>query len=284
MTKRLSTKMRRAGGRLQNAALKFVLPRPRRGGPDLFFIVSTGRTGTKFFRHFFRRLDRVFACHEPIPDFLREGIACAAGKIPREKMRRMIERNRRVLLTRAVLRGSRIYVESNNRCFSLLKPLHAAFPEAGIIHIVRDGRDYVRSGMSRNWYRDQDRTPRLKADMFPDDPWCKCWSSMERFEKIAWRWQKKDGFITRDLPAFDRRLEVKFEDIFLNPGQEGLFRITRFMGIADADAQRALEEMGTWKPNSTKRHAIPKWPEWDAEMTKKFDRIAGEHMQRHAYY
>ena len=245
------------------------------------FIVSTGRTGTLFFTKYYNLFPGLRSLHEPRPDFKELAIEYAQGRVTVDTAVREIERNRRPHYRELRRRGIRLYIESNNRYFSLLKPLRVAFPHCKIVYIVRDGRDYVRSGLSRNWYTAGDQEPRLRADMFPGDPWSDQWRHMDRFQKIAWRWCKKDGFIWQDFQELDNALKVTFEDIFLDPGKKGLYRINRFIGISDEETTRYLKRMGSRKVNTNAEKPIPKWNKWDAEMMRKFDDIAGVHWKVH---
>lgn len=248
------------------------------------FIVSTGRTGTQFFAEFFNLFPSVRSLHEPQPDFLKLGIEYAQGLVDFETASRQIELKRRAYCHELKQEGIKLYVESNNRFFSLLKPLRAVFPHSKVIYIVRDGRDYVRSGISRVWYTEHDKVPRLRADMFPDDLHAKQWRQMDRFEKIAWRWQKKDGFIHADFQHLDNALKVKFEDIFYDPERSGVYQISRFIGIPDNETRHYLTKMGNRKVNTNSKQVIPKWMHWNDEMKQAFDKIAAHHMQLHYDY
>ncbi|MGD1951571.1 MAG: sulfotransferase [Leptolyngbyaceae cyanobacterium] len=262
-----------------------LLPQQDWNSIEQVFIISTGRTGTQFFARFFNQFpDDVKSLHEPSPDFLSLAINYARGRVDFETAAKEIERNRRVFCCEFKRKRVRLYIESNNRFFSLMHPLRKAFPDSKIIYIVRDGRDYVRSGMSRRWYTENDKLPRMQATMFPDDPYASQWEHMSRFEKITWRWQKKDGFINNDFQGLENAIKVKFEDIFYDPDRKGLFEITRFIGLDDETAQHFLAEMGDKKVNTNARRVIPKWTDWDNEMKHDFDAIAGNHMKLHYDY
>jgi hypothetical protein len=250
---------------------------------DIAFIVSTGRTGTRFLARFFDTFGGVYARHEPKPDLVRLGIEYAAGHVPFDRAVGIIERNRRVIARDVTRHGASTYLESNNRLFSLLKPLRRVFPNAPIIRVVRDGRDYVRSGLGRKWYTDKDRFPRLTAEMFPDDPYYHRWDKMSRFEKIAWRWQKKDSILANDVARLENTLTVRFEDIFASPNWFGLYQISRFLGFADDLVTENLRQMKVEKMNSTRRPPIPRWPEWDKDLSNRFEEIAGAHLRRCGY-
>jgi len=211
------------------------------------------------------------------------GVDFAAGKVSAETAQRAIDHNRRAIARDVRRSGASVYVESNNRFFSLLRPLRVVFPHSRIVHVLRDGRDYVRSGLGRRWYTEKDRFPRLRADMFPDDPYAREWERMDRFEKIAWRWQKKDMFIMRDVAELDNTLTVRFEDVFLTEGRPGLYDITRFIGFPDEVVGSHLHALGEEKMNATRNSPIPAWDEWDPPMRERFEQIAGEHMRRCGY-
>ena len=67
--------------------------------------------------------------------------------------------------------------------------------------------------MSRKWYKKGDGS-RLKATDFPNDEYYNQWAQMSRFEKICWRWQKKDNFIYEDLKIVENYIRIKFREIF----------------------------------------------------------------------
>ncbi|GAB6099414.1 hypothetical protein JCM16358_12930 [Halanaerocella petrolearia] len=251
---------------------------------DKYFIVSTGRTGTKFFAHFLNDFSGVYGVHEPAPVFLRLAINYATGKVTGSYATKKIERNRRALCRKVKKMKVDKYVESNNRLFSLLGPLSETFgDDFKVVHIVRDGRDYVRSGMSRNWYTESDGS-RLRAIYFPDDPYYDQWNQMSRFEKICWRWQKKDGFIYQSVKEMDNAITVTFEDIFKDDNFKGIYRIADYIDLPKTETDKMIDKMMNRRVNSTKEYAIPKWTDWDQEMLDKFDEIAGEHMRNYYDY
>lgn len=251
---------------------------------DKYFIVSTGRTGTKFFAHFLNQFSSVYAVHEPSPVFLRLGINYTRNKVTKLYATKKIDRNRRAHCRKVKRMGVDKYIESNNRLFSLLEPLSEAFNnDFKVVHIVRDGRDYVCSGMSRNWYTEKDGS-RLRAIYFSDDPYYDQWDEMSRFEKICWEWQKKDGFIYHSVKEMDNAITVKFEDIFKSDNFNGAYEIADYIGLPKDETDKMVDKMIDRRVNSTKDYAIPKWTEWDQKMRNKFDKIAGEHMKNYYNY
>ena len=248
-----------------------------------YFVVSTGRTGTKFFAHFLDQFSSTYAVHEPAPTFLRLAINYATNNVTEKYAIEKIERYRRAMCKKVKRMGVNNYIESNNRLFALLEPLKEVFDDFKVVHIVRDGRDYVRSGMSRNWYTDSDGS-RLRAIYFPDDPYYEKWDQMSRFEKICWRWQKKDGFIYDQVEKMDNAITVKFEDIFKDDNFTGVHRIIKYLDLNEGEAEEIIDRMMNKRVNSTKNYEIPKWENWEQEMIEKFDSIAGHHMKKYYNY
>lgn len=244
------------------------------------FIISTGRTGTKFLATFLNRVKHIEARHEPMPDFLRLGMEFATGRASSIHARKRIVRDRRIVLKKLHKLNAKIYIESNNRLFSLIPVLRTIFKDCKIIHVVRDGRDVVRSGMSRSWYAPDDLFPRIKASDFPEDPYFGEWGMMSRFEKICWWWQKKDNFIYKSVQNRENCMTVKYEDIFdRKNGYPGLIKIMQFLEI-NSDV---ISNMDLRKVNETKTYRIPHWSDWEPNLRKQFARIAGEHMDRCEY-
>lgn len=261
------------------------------------FIVSTGRTGTKFLANFFNDfLPKTVSLHEPEPDLLPMAIDRARGEIDGDRVKQRLRIGRKLLLRKAMDAGASTYLEANNRFFSIVPELLELFSDCRIVHIVRDGRDYVRSGMSRDkpwcdyYYGAEDQIAnndlRLKATMFPDDPFNDEWDQLSAFEKTAWGWVRKDQIIKESARSHDGVLTVRFEEIFDDEEFEGLQRLYSFLELDDElDLSRPEIQQRLNQPeNVSGDYRIPHWRDWSEDRTESFDRIAGEHMREYGYY
>jgi len=245
------------------------------------FVVSTGRTGTKFIANFFNQFDDIFSKHEPDPDLLKLGNNYATNRVSATKAVKIFSSTRKIILNQLFKLNYDRYLESNNRLYSLIPIIKQSIPNSKFIHIVRDGRDVVRSGMSRNYYESNDPFPRIKATDFPQDPWYSKWNKMSRFEKVCWWWQKKDNFIRKSVQN-DYSITLKFENIF--NGKEdypGMKKLAEFIGVSLKNIP--LENRMNNKCNSTKQYSIPHWKNWTDEHTRSFLTIAGDQMQKYNY-
>ncbi|GEM_PF-1553052 len=256
---------------------------------QMAFIISTGRTGTKSLAYLFNTLPNVISLHEPKPDFLRLGLDFATRRVSYNIAHAFFVKYRLPQIKKFSERYD-VYIESNNRLFSLVPIISEVFKDKRfnlkIVHIVRDGRDVVRSGFSRDWYSIFDPFPRLRAVDFPDDPWRSSWKNFDRFEKICWLWQKKDSIIYHDIGYFKNSITVKFEDIF-NPENEfeGLWRIVEFLELTPfiEDSKIDIEAFMKKKINKNPVYALPHWTQWPQQRLEQFWKIAGKHMKEVGY-
>ena len=245
------------------------------------FLLSTGRTGTMFLAHFFdRHSANVRAFHEPYPSLLRLGLDTAVAHVTIEAAAAQLARDRRWYLQRL---DRPTYLEANNRLFALAPAIQQAYPGAGIIHIVRDGRAVVRSGLARGWYGPADRFPRLAATDFPDDPWREAWAGWGELQKGAWLWQKQNRIIRRSAAHLPGYRLYRFEDLFAGQvdGWTAVRDLIRFIDPQLRLSDQALAAAFARKINAQALPAPP--PPWTLAQDAAFTAIAGPEMAHYNY-
>jgi ubiquinone/menaquinone biosynthesis C-methylase UbiE len=121
--------------------------------PALLFVISTGRAGSQSIAHEYGLL------HEPDgPNPSLDGVA---------------ERSRHRFF----------YGETSHFWKNQIPSLKGAFPHASLIHLVRDGRNVVKSFQSRGHYNDAEgELPYRNEPLPPHRP------GMSAFERICWYW------------------------------------------------------------------------------------------------
>ncbi len=245
------------------------------------FIVSTGRTGTTFLgRYFFDKFENVTSYHEPQPDFFDLSVKAATGSISIDCLKRTINANRKWVLAKMQANESTVYIESNYYLFSLIKTLEEIFEEPRFIHVVRDGRDVIRSAYNRQWFRDDDNYDRIKANFFPSDPYYNTWKNLNRFEKLTWYWQKIDKTILRSLDNNPNAIRVYFEDIFnAQDGYPGVEQMLDFLNLEKNDWEKLMNN----KIRSSGDYELPHWAKWSTKQKDSFKDIAGDHLKFHGY-
>ena len=138
-------------------------------------------------------------------------------------------------------------VESNSNFWNQLPGVRERFPEAAILHQVRDGRDVVRSVQSRK-----------------DASW--------PFRRSCERWQNRNALLLREIPATHR---FRLEDLTTN------FDVFAAMASL-AGAMKANRKL--W--NVIRRQRVNAFPhhfhaygDWSAEERDTFWEVCGETMQ-----
>ena len=215
---------------LDSAALQLRVARrlaPRRGGSlrerlgrlddRLVFVIGSPRSGTTFLAGAigalpgFVDLGEVAPLKAAVPEFAAlESHAAAA------RLRRILAIARRVGLV-----GSVRAVEQTPELAHLVGVLPLAFPQARIVHIVRDGRDVVSSLLDKPWLRPQ----QAKADDagIAYGSYARFWVEPERrgeFETVsdarraAWAWRRY-VIAARAAPA--SALELRYEEMTADP-------------------------------------------------------------------
>jgi len=258
----------------------------------IVLIVSTGRTGTKFFEHFFNQAYKNIHCvHEPYPDLSQEGADYFKGKIDTKYLKYIFFRTRGKHLNDLIRLGKDIYIESNGGLCYILPVLQKILPSFKVIHVVRNPKDWVRSAYSRKIkdsngvklrYKD-DNAWKLKADELKDNGGY-IWKNMNLIEKLAWTWKTKNENILRFIENNDG-ITVRFEDIFYNE-HKGLENILHYISDYQPEKNSKIESYSELIPtqiNSTDKFEIPTFEKWDMQDQLKFNAIASPLMSKLGY-
>ena len=169
----------------------------------MLIITGTGRCGTatlaKMFKghHEFRvqyLLDKYFLNADPLSDPFRS---------IQKRIEAMLD------LHQGIDRGT--FIDSSNLYIHFIDALCALDPSTRVILSVRNGKDFVRSALSRRWHEQN------IFGTFPlrDDPYYEEWPSMNPLQKNAWIWVFRN---TRALGGLKKvpegnKMIVKIEDI-----------------------------------------------------------------------
>lgn len=254
-----------------------------------FFVLAMGRSGTHFLSGLLATDGRGVVHHEPhtldpVLTRLRQGGGTDRA-LDAELDRRFDE-----LLGAAA--GSAFYGEVNSYLRFEAPYLARRFPDAVLIHLVRNGRDFVRSAWTREPYTGWEREgPFLPRD---DDRWSGSWASFDRFRKLCWMWTHANETIARDVARV-----VRFEDVLRD------YAALRDGVLAPTGVQ--VDE-STWRatigrPTNTSRQyvwrrrlrralgrrempSIPPLPPaqaWEPERRAAFREICGDTMRRFGY-
>lgn len=258
------------------------------------FVVSTGRAGSKMIAEAMRVHPHVVALHEPRPGLHREAYMAWSGKRSARWIRDQVELKRGSLVAQILANGF-VYLESSHFCSHLIAPLRDLFPGAKFVFLHRDGREFVRSGLERTWYRGKAESAlghlvrfarhRLLLDVGKagrDHRLTPPKQLRTRADRIAWLWAEINRSIEKGLAA------VPKEDQFRLPlaalGRDSLRALTDFIGIEGDESilTRMLEVAGR-RPNQTARRSVPPFDQWTQDQQRQFFRIAGPMLAQLGY-
>jgi hypothetical protein len=248
------------------------------------FVLSTGRTGTKTIAALLGLSKQVFAYHEPKP--LVYGLSRLAYENYHEPLAIKVLQEAFITARRDLLdfslASSKGYVETSPQVTFLARAIAAAIPGALFIHLTRDPRDVIRSGMRRQWYvgnpNDQYRiSPKTGTEEFSK------WESYSAFQKNIWSWRETNRWIVqfcKQLPARSFLL-LRAEDIF-DGNQETLTRLYTFLGLCVPSKTR-IEDLLRNRLNAQRKGDFPEPSEWPDTWNQDLRGMAGNTAQELGY-
>jgi hypothetical protein len=215
---------------LRSAALQLRVAKrlaPRRGATlaerlgrlddRLVFVVGSPRSGTTFLAGAIGSLPGFVDLGEVAP--LKAAVPGLVA-LPREqaatRLRRILALARRVGLVGSV-RG----VEQTPELAHVVDVVHLAYPEARIVHIVRDGRDVVCSLLEKRWLRPQQGSADDAGIAYGS--YARFWVEPERrdeFERVsdarraAWAWRR---YVSAARAASAPLVEIRYERLAESP-------------------------------------------------------------------
>jgi len=263
---------------LSNYYIKVCLL-PRKCGPEflnstqIFFGVGFGRSGTKFLAEFLNEsIDGAYVMHEPCRlDF----VAYQRSFLGRTDAHQYVRNFRSCDIARRMQgKDFKVYGEVNSVLRRHVRELKEAFPQAKIFFLARDGRDVVRSMLSRQAMRQGDGSTmlinRVGLDMWPAN-----WSKLSVFEKSCWLWHVDIDQALRDVEKV-----VHLEHLV----QDYEYFEQELLEWLDIYVSRGSWEQNVLNPrNSTATHTFPHWNDWSDFQRHTFSHICGDTMRSLEY-
>lgn len=237
-----------------------------------FFVLGFGRSGTAFMADLLNRAPGAYVFHEAvledIPAHMRAHFSAAAAESYMQGFRK------KEIYARMRGTASGVYGEVNGHLRCHAQAIQHAFPGAVLIHLIRDGRDVVRSTMPRRMMTL--RNPfSLRIQPEASDPWHDRWSKMDRFERICWYWQEENRRLRVAIGK-----PVHFERILSSYA----YLCEEVLGPCGIELEEPVWRSAVNSPqNVTPRHQMPKWDDWTPQQQRTFREICGEEMMRCGY-
>jgi hypothetical protein len=245
----------------------------------MFFIVSSGRSGTQTIARALSLVPGCVCLHEPSPELILESSAYRYGMIDHAELAKTLRETRQVTVN-----GS-VYCESNQTLSLMIPVLADVFPGARYIWLIRNGLDVVASAYQKQWYtghsenhdRYEDCPPiekawidgRIQGDRCGDMSAVE-WANLDRFGRCCWYWSYTNRVIESDLNQYapDRFFLLRLEDI-----DKELTSLIDWMGLK-------VEIVPTVGRHNIAKGVPYHWTEWSAEERTTFEYICGDLMDR----
>jgi hypothetical protein len=238
----------------------------------VFFLVSVGRSGTQFLSTLLNGNESA-VFHEPVKsdvvEFRRSSLSDACSR------KYVNEFRLKDIYFRHAHSGRDIYGEVNSYLRVHCQSLRLALPNCTQIQLVRDGRDVVRSMMSRKIFDKKSWSTNKIGPILGDDYFEK-WDVMSPFEKRCWIWTNSNRRI-RDS-NFDY---VRLEDC-LTDYEYFDHKILQKVDI-NVDEENWEKARLLKSKNSTASHQFARYDNWSKAEKQIFERICGSEMAAYGY-
>lgn len=247
-------------------------------GNDMFFIVSTGRSGSKTIAKFLSQHPEINCLHEPRKSLIRLSTQYEYGELNFDE----VVEELRYLYTKTSNFSKGIYGESDQKISNLILPLSKVFPKAKFIWLVRDGKKVVKSTTIRGWYNPQKEIIiddngirnvkgwieyRLQGDKTKSLDGIE-WQKMSSFEKNCWYWSYWNNRIKKDFEIINdqNKLVLKLEDL-----ENESTQIQSFLNVS---VIKPLKPLLSNKSNP--KHLKSNEFKWTKELDKEFNLYCGD--------
>jgi len=213
----------------------------------IIFITSSGRSGSTALANTLNTIKGVKAFQSP---FGQENYSCSIYLKDIKK----VNKDRDELI-KSVHNDGYHYIESSVCIRHHIKSVVNNYPKCLIIHLVRDGRDFVRSGFNRTWFK----------------------KSKKRFIRICKHWSDAQCQIIesmKELPTENKGGIVRLEDLSKND-------INWFLNNIGLDSEDRIKMI---KTNVTKtQFKLPIWKDWNSQLMNDVKKYMGKELEYFKY-
>ena len=239
-------------------------------GENIFFIVSTGRSGSEAISQILSQNKLIKCEHESKGILINLSTQYEHGEISKEEVKqKLIEIYSN--LSNIDHKEYLHYGESDQKLSNLIEILHEIFPKAKFIWLLRNAKDVVTSTYSRGWFHDGEFNIPIRQDLnvskitsekiysiyrlnggkikgaFTEQ----AWKEMSPFEKNCWYWVYWNKRIEQQLEKIEDKNFIK---ITLENLEEDIDKLNNFLGLNSfhyeiKTSNKAKYELNEWTEN-----------------------------------
>lgn len=242
------------------------------------FILGTGRSGTQLLSGLLEKADESTAYHEP--NVFEDRSVMAISRRNHDFSMEYIDNFRKYeIYWRARKKPDNyLYTEVTGMLRYHAKALRRVFPEAKILLLVRDGRDVIRSIMTKSKFYAPGAAGAKAISPSKDELEYPRWKSWGRFEKICWLWKDSYEILLEQIPGEDFiRLESVLTDYEYFQRQ-----VLEKLNL-DIPFEIWRKSVGQKSKNATRVHSFPAYSEWTSSQKSFFQEMCGDLMDRFGY-
>jgi glycosyltransferase involved in cell wall biosynthesis len=235
-----------------------------------FFVLSTGRCGTKTLAQLLDSAPNGRVWHHPKPYLINETLQAYHNRIDKVTE---FWKARSSIINRTWAEGL-IHGETDHNMTPFCDIIKEEIPASKFVVLVRDPRDFVQSGMRRNYYHghpwDSGRL-RPPAGIAEWDRW----HAMDQFEKICWLWRETYEYILKAAQkiAPERVFILRFEDLIADFVKTA--ELFDFLGLTDFH-QTGYEKTISKKLNAQQTGDFPTPENWTEDLHETLWKECGE--------
>jgi hypothetical protein len=240
---------------------------------QLFFILSTGRTGTKWMSEILSFVEGANVLHEPIPAEAYAHLEAMNDDIKAEKYVRTVKQ--KDIFIKISQLECVIYGEVNGNLRRHIPFLRKYFHNAKFLHLVRDGRKVVRSLLARNTFRGNHQIFGFECPI-PLKELNQKWSTLNEFEKSCWAWKEENKYLRSQISDLARLEDITssykaFQLQVLEPLD---------LTLSESDWKKYADK----RVNKSMKNRKRLDEEWSEEQNNIFESICGNEMRALGYY
>jgi hypothetical protein len=241
------------------------------------FVLTTGRSGSKFVVHLLNLCTNVNAFHEPRPTLQYFSNYAFHHQEERKVLSSIIDSTRMELMLEVYIKN-KIYVESN-QCLTFFAPVIASiFKRSRFVHLVRHPADFVCSAARKGWHKNDSIWETGRVKLRDETKWAK----MTLVEKLSWVWNITNQFIEEFKESSDmhksRFFNLRLEDLSDTSGR--LKEFLQFVGAQGFSWEKANDLLKKpinklaigpdEPPNMRKDLSFPVYSQWHDNWKNEF--------------
>lgn len=227
----------------------------------IFFITGMGRSGTKFLSNLLNQCDDTLVLHEPVPLDRHKYVECFNDEDKSSKYIEKIRKN--IIIDKS--KDIKNYGEVNSFLRRHVVALKESFPEAKFLHLVRDGRDAVKSIYARRTFISKAPAPAPEGG----------WKKQSRFEKICWYWNIDNVYLAKHIDKYVNLERIVSDYDYFKKN------VLDFLGLELS--KEKWDSIRKIQLNATKVHKLEGYKNWTKQQKRIFSNICGETMSKLGY-